>query len=638
MTVRVDIETRSPVDLASCGGYRYAADPRTQVLCLGYSIGDGPPAIWVPGSPPPGDLCEAIRGGERVCAWNAAGFELPVWEHIMVPVHGFPPVAPHQWRDTMAEAMALSLPGGLAAAANALRTGAQKDAAGAVLMRRLSVPVSTDPLVWREPTSDERARLHRYCMADVEAERAVARKLRPLSAAEERVWVATQRVNARGIPFDLPLVLGAWEVAERAQRWARERIAQVTDGAIYSPEQVVSLRKWCQDLGCNLTDLRAHSVARALADPSTDPRVREALLIRRAAGRRSQHKLRAVANAAGPDSRVRGTLVYHGARTGRWAGRLVQPQNFPRPTIDPTQYLGHLRAGDWGAIPEDRTLDVVASSIRATVCAAPGHRLVCGDYLQIEARVLAWLADERPVLDAFRQGEDPYRVMASRLFRKNPGEVSTDERHVGKVLILGAGYQMGPARFLDYAALHGIVLTAEEAETYIREYRRSVPGVVRLWRDMEQAAVRACEHPHEVQHVADGKVRFLHANGYLWVRLPSGRQVAYPGAKLTLVDGYPQVQYYEQRGAELVAAVTYGGRLTENVVQGVARDVLADAFVLLEEGGYCPIFTVHDEIVLELPESRADRKALHRAMTEGLPAWTRGLPVSAETWEDERYS
>jgi hypothetical protein len=443
----LDFETRSTVDLKATGVYPYAQHPTTDVWCCAWTFGTEAPALWWPGEPLPARIVEHIRAGGRLRAWNAQ-FERVIWREIMVPRYGAPAPALTQWVCTMAEAAAMALPQGLDACAKALGVAHTKDTEGYNLMLRMSRPrrLTADgtPVWWDAP--DKVARLGTYCLNDVVVERDIVRALRRLSTAELAMYHLDQQINDRGFRVDLPLIAGAERVVATATAAADRAIAVLTDGAVSAVSEAGRLAAWVRAQGVETPGVAKKDLRTLLEDDATPPVVREALTLRAEVGRSSTAKLGRMRESASADGRVRGTLRYHGASTGRWSGKLVQPQNFPRGEVGHVEALIPLvLAGDHDAVSAFAPPVVVVSSLlRACITATEGHRLIAGDFSAIEARVLNWLAGQEDVLarfgayDAGDKLQDPYVQNAARLYGIPAEQVQKfPHRQTGKFQELG---------------------------------------------------------------------------------------------------------------------------------------------------------------------------------------------------------
>jgi DNA polymerase len=637
----LDFETRSVLDLRKTGVHKYAQHKHTDVWCLAWALDDGPINIWVPGEEPPVGILEHICVGGNVRAWNAA-FERTIWNNILVPRYGFPVLHSYQVFCTAAQAAAMALPRSLDQAATALGTPLQKDKEGAALMLRMARPRRMDgdtPVWWDVP--DRVERLIEYCKTDVAVERMIATKLRPLGTTERQVYLLDQQINDKGVMLDKRLVDACLSVVADTIMQANARLHELTDGQVSAVTNTGRLREL---LG---VETLAKAAVKDLLDTELSEVDREILTIRQEAGKSSTAKLHAMLEACCDDGRIRGLLLYHGATTGRWAGRLVQPQNFPR-GLDGLDVDGAIDAvfrGDVDLIDMlyGPPMEVVSTLLRPCLVAAPGNKFISADYAAIEARVLAWLANETELVETFRVGGDVYKVMASKIYGVAPGAIDKPQRQMGKMAILGCGYGMGSNKFISACkTMAGIEIDETTAKDVVSKYREANGNIVRLWRQMEQSAIEAVQNPGQVVSIRNGKVRYVVKNGFLWMVLPSGRPLAY--AKPRVFDemmpwgSTKPVLYFDGVGLnnQWTRQTTYGGKLTENLVQAVARDLLAEAMLRLNSRGYPLVLSVHDELVAEVKQDFGSVEEFENIMCE-LPSWAAGCPVDAEGWEGVYY-
>ena len=353
-------------------------------------------------------------------------------------------------------------------------------------------------------------------------------------------------------------------------------------------------------------------------------------------------------NRASRDGRVRGTLQYHGASTGRWAGRGIQVQNFPRPRVATKpkhidDMFKHLGERDYIDINYGPVLDAMADCLRGMLVASPGHELIAMDFSAIEARVLAWLAGEDRVLEIFRTHGLLYESAAADIYNKNITEITKDERQIGKVAVLALGYGGGIGAFQSMARAYGVKMDDARADEIKKAWRDSHKAIVRYWYELENAAINAVSFGETCR--TSGNVTFKTAGSFLWCQIPSGRVLCYPYPSVkdikTPWDAMkPALHFMAVNGTtnKWEEISTYGGSLAENITQAVARDLLAEAMTRLDERGYKTVFHAHDEVVVEIAsscESGALRQ-IEDLMSEQ-PHWAKGLPLAAEGWRAARY-
>ena len=653
MHAHIDFETRSVVDLKTRGIGPYIEHPHTAPWCLAWAIGKTEPQVWTLGEALPDELRRHVQGGGTVIAHNCAGFELPFWNGVCVPRLGWPELTPEQCLDTMAMAYAMGLPGSLDGCAKALGLPYEKDMAGHRLMLQMCRPRRIEPdgtLIWWDD-EDRRRRLYDYCRQDVVVERALLHKLFQLTPPERRLWTVDYRINARGIPVDREAIQAALRVVEEEKARLNKAIKAVTGGAVSSGNQHAALTAWVRAQGVVTAGVAKADVAALLGADDTPEAVREALEARKEAAKASTAKLQAMLATASQDGRVRFTMQYHGAATGRWAGRKIQPHNMPRPKLKQHAVEGVFRllakpnAAPLIALGYGPPMTVVSDCLRGMIRAEPGHDFIAADFSAIEARGLAWLAGEERVLEIFRGHGKIYEHAAAGIYGKPMADVTKDERQIGKVAVLALGYQGGVGAFQTMARGYGVQVSDERAEEIKTAWRKVHPAIVRYWYDLEEAAVSAVLRPGEPFSAgATGReVTFKRRGAFFWCRLPSGRALCYPYPRIqskTTPWGAPkdQVHYMAVNGVtrKWELSHVYGGLLSENVTQAVCRDLLAEAILRLEERGYPVVFHVHDEVVTEAPLGHGSLEEMEAIMSE-VPAWAAGFPIKAEGWRGERF-
>ena len=651
----LDIETYSDVDIGKAGLYKYAQSPAFQILLLAYSL-DGSPVqvldLTESGGRVPDWLFGALTDSEVYKhAYNAA-FEwycLSRHFHLELPVD--------QWRCTMLHGLYLVYTAGLDAMGKALGLPVEKQklATGKALIRYFCTPCaptksnggrsrnlpSHDPAKWDL--------FKEYNAQDVVTEMEIERRLSrfPVPEAVQAQWVTDQRINARGVAVDRELILGALEL-DAAGREALLMEARKRTG-LPNPNSVAQLLGWLQkELGEPVPDLKKDTVSDLLQGelPENPRRVLE---IRRELGKTSNSKYSALQEALCQDGRVRGLLQFYGAnRTGRWAGRMVQPQNLPRTYLDASllpmaRELVKGRQADtlqwlFGSVP-----DTLSQLIRTAFVASPGNQLVDADFSAIEARMVAWLAGEEWVLEVFRTHGKIYEATASQMFgvpleRIRKGSPDYHYRQKGKVATLALGYQGGTGSLISMGALRS-GLTEEELPEIVERWRGANPAIVQLWHTVEAAAWEVVRHGRRVA-IQEGRLVLAREcdpeNGldFLTIRLPSGRKLyyAHPHEGQNRF-GRPAVCYYgmNQTTKKWETVETYGGKLVENITQAAARDCLAEAVERLEAAGYPVVFHIHDEVVVDAPEGRQSLERVEEIMSR-TPDWAPGLPLNADGW------
>jgi DNA polymerase bacteriophage-type len=648
-----DYETRSQAILKTIGAVRYAADPTTEVLCCAYAVDDDPVQLWRPGDPVPNEFVAAAQSGNWIVAAFNDAFETAIEKLILAPRYGWPVIPIERHRCTQAMCLALGLPARLSAAADALELSHRKDAAGERLMHQTSKPrrphkdEKPDGIYWFED-QERLNRLYSYCAQDVRSEREIYSRLPALSPAEQQIWQLSHQINIRGFHIDRNFAEAARRIAEQAAPEIDQEIAEITGGDVVTINQVAKLTAWLQDHGCSLQKLDRKAIQRQLekGDDELSPTVRRVLELRLGGAQAAAKKINAFLARAGTDDRIRSAFRYHGAATGRWAGEGIQPQNLKRPVVhDLDAAIAAVATGNYQHVKSlyPRPLAVVGDCSRAMICAAPGRTLVGADFSSIESRVLAWVAGENWKLDSYRRfdathdpRDEPYCITACKIFNKPNGSFTKDdpERSVGKVADLALGYAGGPGAWRKFEPDR----SEDEIKVFIRGWRQAHPNIKQLWNRLDRAAWTAVQERGRV--VRCGVVRFQCNGTSLQLTLPSGRVLSYPQPRI-IGDEHEQHVVFANNAAGQFQDCrhgqgAYGGTWTENVVSGIARDLLADAMLRIEAAGYPIVLHVHDEIVAEVPKGFGSADEFTNLMTRK-PAWALELPIAAKAWTGKRY-
>lgn len=659
----IDFETRSAAPLKTCGAAAYAQHPTTEVICLAFKFQFTEPSIWFspafrdaekfldPGSIATADtIRRAVAEADIIEAHNMQ-FEFFVWKHTM-PRYGFDMLPKEKLRCSAAKAAMYGLPRTLEGACAALGVRHQKDMEGSRLMLRLCKPrrprkeeMLRDPdwdtrLYWYG-TPEEFAREGQYCMQDVRAEESLSDALPDLPSAEQKLWLLDLNINDRGILVDSESCRAVLDVVESHSAAMTKEFRTMTQLA--SPRQRDATLRLLQSLGAQMEGLTRKDVDAAL-QREENPTVKRILEIRSSLSKSSTAKYQTFLKAQCTDGRIRGSLMYHGAGTGRWTGKLIQPQNFPRGTFPDTELcIRFFRERDIDSVKMFYGDPMVAAStcIRGMIVPAPGHDFVCADFSSIEGRVLAWLAGEETALDVYRHGRDPYKVAASAIYGVAYEDVQKPQRQVGKTAELALGYQGAVAAFSRMGENYGVSLPEDEVRNIVENWRDSRPRTVRLWRELEAACLAAVDKPGTVYAYRD--IKFVVRGKFLAMRLPSGRRLWYMNPRIEDkamswggMKGVIAIDGVDSVTRKWTTQYLYGGLLTENATQATARDLLVNAMWNEEGAGYSLVFHVHDELIAEVPESFGSVEEFESLMCQA-PAWAEGLPLKAEGWRGKRY-
>jgi DNA polymerase bacteriophage-type len=592
-----DFETGSAVDLRKANADVYFNDASTRIHCMAWAIGDGPISVWYPGAPDPVAFLDHIWAGGMLSAWNSY-FEESAWIYLIPKICPHWPVpATEQFDDTMARAMACSMPGGLDDCAVAAQTGFVKDKAGSRIMMKWARPINSKRAAGDAPTfytrethPDDFEKLCAYCGDDVEAERQLAKVLPPLIPAERQAWLLDQRINRRGIKADTEALGNAITMIGRETARLNSAMARATADAVPTITAIPKLKTWLNaDLefsGIDLSELDKPAVKGLLANPDLPDSARTVLTIRQEAGRSSTAKFQKMQTLASVDGRIRGEFAYHRATTGRWQGRGVNLLNLVRPRLKASEiaecielFKDHEHGRALITMGYGDPFDVLAWSVRGMIIPKPGHVLLGGDFSNIEGRMIAWLAGETWKLQAFRDydagtGHDLYKLAYAKAFGVDPDSVDDDQRQIGKVMELALGFGGGVGAFLTMAAGYGANLydiaqrvkstvlpevwdAAEKKRLWLQvekgmhaelhpvtytglrvlvdAWRVAHPAISTFWPDMEAAAMTAIIQRGTVTETATGLIKFVCGENFLYCKLPSGRIMYYARPSIELV-------------------------------------------------------------------------------------------------------
>lgn len=648
----VDIETYSSVDLTEAGVYAYTEAPDFDILLISYIFDDwgeddvktidcfdADPDMMA-------EFCEALTDPQIVKTAFNANFErtcLAKWLQKPMP--------PEEWRCTMVKALTLGLPGNLAGAGEALGlpTEKLKDPQGKALIQFFSKPCKPtrtngqrtrnlpehDPAKWQLYKN--------YNRQDVVTEQEILRKLSIYKTpeSEQQLWALDQHMNDNGVALDIPMVEKIVAYDTRRRQELQEEAQELT--GLKNPNSLAQLKRWLAEQGVEMTSVTKDTITEALRDPELPSVVRRVLEIRTALGKTSVAKYSTMLVAHCQDHRLRGILQFYGAnRSGRWAGRLVQTHNLAKNSLPDLALARELAAeGDFDTMGTlfGETAFVFSELIRTAFIPSEGCRFIVSDFSAIEARVLAWIAGEEWVLEAFRAGKDIYCETASMMYHV-PVEKHGANSHLrqkGKVAVLACGYQggVGAMKRMD----KGGSIPEDELQSVVDQWRQANSKVVKLWRTVELAARTAIEE-HRTIRLKNG-IAFGYINGNLFIKLPGGRKLCYWNTRLKLDprDGREHIVYMgvNQETKQWGETETYGGKLVENIVQATARDCLAISMQRVAALGYNIVMHVHDEIIVDCPiEDTGAMERINACMAEPIP-WAPGLPLRGDGYETPFY-
>lgn len=652
----IDIETFSSVDIKN-GAYAYSEAPDFEILLIAYKFSDEDKVKLIDLTDDPEELenlrfWDALTDPEVVkTAYNAN------FERTCLARHTGEAMPPEQWRCTMVLAVQLGLPRSLAAVGPALglTEEEQKKKTGAALIQYFCKPCKPTRTNGQRTkntrlNAPEKWELFKeYNIQDVVTEQIILKRLRDFrpDQSEQDLWTLDQEINDRGVLLDIPMAGSIVEFDTERSADLLAEAQQIT--GLSNPNSLAQLKPWLADNGLATDTLRKDDVAAMLADPSLHANVRRVLEIRQTLSKTSVKKYQTMLDIAGEDDRARGIMQFYGGHTGRWAGRSLQPQNLARNTM-PDDELDvareFVKMGDFESLEMifGEPAPIFSQLVRTAFIPSPGNRFIVSDFSAIEARVIAWIAGEEWRLEVFRNDGDIYCESASHIYHVPVVKhgINGELRQRGKVaeLALGYGGAVGAMKQMDTSGS----VPEDEMQGIVTQWRAESPKIVRMWRDCQDAAVSVIRgnQPKRVLRSLQGTefyVKLVDGTPVLFIRLPSGRPIAYWDPKVMDTEMGPRITYMTQNQTtrKWERCETYGGKLTENIVQSVARDCLAEKMKLLESMGYPIVFHVHDEMILDVPREDKEAAALvDRIMGEPID-WAPGLPLKGGTYECDFY-
>lgn len=640
MRIDLDLETYSSNDIKN-GVYKYADAEDFDILFMSYSINFGEVVLV--------DLTKEefpeflkdhiLKADATFWAWNT------VFERICLSMYfqkkgwskGY--FDPKNWKDIMVHAQELGLPASLERCASYLGLEEQKDTRGKALIRYFSIPCKPtkanggrtrnlpehDPEKWRE--------YGEYNVQDVVTQMAIAEKLEaiPVNEREWDYYACDQRINDRGVELDTELVESALYCKDLKMESLSKELKDIT--GLDNPNSRAQLLPWLKEKGYSASALTKSDVENEIK--SADGELKRVLELKLQTAMSSLKKYEAMERAMCSDNRVHGLLQFYGAsRTGRWAGRVVQVQNLARnylSDLDDARNFVKKRDIDAVEILYDSLNDTLKQLIRTALIAKDGADFYVSDFSAIEARVIAWFAGEKWRLEVFATHGKIYEASASQMFGIPIEEVDKGLRQKGKIAELALGYQGGPGALKQMGALN-MGLEEGELQGLVDDWRRANPNIVQFWKDVQRAATKALKTRRPIKL---GKLTFNYRKGFLLIKLPSGRNLAYARAKVESGDYGDKISYEGQGDkAYFTKQETYGGKLVENIVQATARDILAEALLRIEEAGHDVVFHVHDEAIIE--GSGMTIEEVNNLMAQA-PEWAEGLPLNSEGYVTKYY-
>ena len=639
--LEMDIESFSDVDLIKCGVYAYADSPAFEILLFAYSFDGGETQIidLAQGEKLPAEVEEAIFDvSVTKTAYNAN------FERTCLSKYFGRYIPPESWHCSAVQAAMLALPRSLEDVGRVLGLDEQKMKEGKELIRYFCVPCKptkanggrTRNLPCHAPEKWELFKT--YCKRDVDVEKSIRRKLHnfPIPESEMELYRLDQRINDRGVLVDMGLVEQAIACERLHKEVVTKRAYELT--GLENPNSVAQLKGWLGDMGMEAESLSKKAVAEMIAE--TDGEVEELLRLRLLMAKTSVKKYEAMERSVCSDGRVHGMLMFCGAnRTSRWSGKIVQIQNLPKNYIPDLELARDLvKQGRFEDIEllYDSTPNVLSELIRTAFIPKPGCRFVVADFSAIEARVLAWLSGEQWRLDVFTSHGKIYEASASSMFHVPMEEITKGSplRQKGKLAELGLGFGGAAGALISMGALD-MGLTEEELPPLVAAWRKANPHITQFWWDVDAAAIKAVT---EKQKTKVGKIIFEYKSGILFITLPSGRRLSYVKPRMAVNRFGRDSLTYEgiSENKKWSRIETYGPKLVENIVQGTARDLLAEAMLRVEKKGYPIVMHCHDEIIAEVPEGSGSVDEMCEIMAIQ-PKWAEGLPLRADGYSCSFY-
>lgn len=639
----IDIETYSSEDLTKTGVYRYAEAPDFTILLFAYAFDDEEIKMIDLASAEtlPEEIVAALTNPAIIKTAYNANFErtcLAAYLHLPMP--------PEQWRCSAVAASELGLPQTLAGVAEVLGLQEQKDTRGKALINYFSKPCKPTKVNGGrtrnlpEHAPDKWQIFKDYCIQDVAVERAIKKKIArfPMAAGEQKLWEVDQHILDCGVAADAVLAKNAIRYNETHKENCRQQLQKIT--GLENVNSVAQLKRWIEDrTGEKVPSLNKKSL-KVLRSTTSDDILKKVLHLRTEMAKTSVAKYEAVQRSICKDGRVRGILQFYGAnRTGRWAGRILQVQNLPQNHLQDLDLARDLVCyGEYDIFsmlfPVSQTLSEL---IRTVLVPSEGCRFIVSDFSAIEARVIAYLADETWKLRVFEEGGDIYCASASQMFKVPVVKhgINGHLRQKGKIAELALGYGGSTPALTSTGALE-MGLTEEELPDLVDMWRNSNPAIVRFWRTVQDAAMDAIRGiPRKIPH----GISFIREAGILFIGLPSGRRIAYVKPEIGVNRfGSKSITYMgmNQTSKKWTRLETWGGKLVENIVQAFARDCLAETIVKLDAAGYRVVFHVHDEVILDEPKEYSSAKEIAALMGQPI-SWAPGLPLNADAYECNYY-
>ena len=667
-SILIDFEARSLLPLTgkdAVGTWRYAEHYSTEVLCVAYIVRDEnrkliARGVWIRGDESPPGFFAYMTGDFTMKALNAP-FEMAIWDLLCVPRMGWPAAPLNRWDCIMARALVQAYPGGLEDLGTAMGLRIQKDMEGRKLMLTMCKPLKqkrkrkkAGVIEWKED-DESMQRLAKYCLADVDTADLADAQLRPLLFSERRLWLLDQKINQRGFNIDYNSAVAANEMIDAEAIRFNEEITDASGGVITKPTQDQRIKKWMTELGYPIPNMQAETVGNWLDRSDLPDYIWRVLEIRSLANGVAIKKIKAMLRMRTADGTIKHAFAFHDPKTGRWGSKGVQAHNFPREQLetDSEVFFTILNQRNFGLIDfvYGDCMKTLTKCLRNFIIPRPGYVFKVGDFSSVESIVLNVRAGAAKKVAMYRNGIDIYKHSITNLYGMKVNEVTKSERSEGKVIELASGYQGSVGALATFCRGYGIpmvplgtegnfLMNGRNALELVQKWRKANPEIVAFWYATERAATQAVltGKIQECNGIKWGLWKDVAGRRYLCALLPSGRYLYYNQPRVEKVGRYYKLSIRDKRKGWTYQA-TYGGRLVENIIQAICRDLLAAAMVRVDAAGYNIVLHVHDEIVAEVRENDETRsldKML--ALMSVKPKWAGEYPISAAGYEGYRYT
>lgn len=670
--LHIDYETRSEIDLGEVGTYVYACHPTTKILCMAVKYEDQYHLVhpncrdeYLYDEPQPlretlikedfsEEVLHLIEKSRSYCAHNFF-FEYMITNFVLRKLIGpevglFRPLRREVWSCTMAKACYNGLPAKLENAAKVADLSELKDEEGNRIMKELSKPrkpTKKNPSKWhtREDYPDKFNKLYDYCLQDVRVESLLDDSLRPMPQSEQDIWAMTQRMNLKGVGVDREALIAINRDLEIITANNEKHFIDLTGGQVQNVRSPLQVKKYIkEEFGLTFKSLDKNHINQCLENADRYPdKLIDLLKVKKEISRSAKTKFAKMIGSSAINDKVYDCFKYHGAITGRWSSYNVQFQNMvkPRKEVSPEDLFNLIdkSMSKQSDLEDANALQDLSSCIRAMIVPAKGNEFYIVDYSSIEARITMWLSNCDRGLQAYANNEDLYETMAAQIYKTH--NITKAQRDLGKQAVLGCGYGMGHKLFRAVCAQANVIIDEKQSKHAVDTYRSFFREVKASWYELEQAA-RNAMHTKKAVPCMDGRIHYKYKNGNMYCRLPNGRIITYRKFH-TYVDvekqqkGFlPTLAYTTVKEGKLCVVDTYGGKLLENIIQAIARDVFADRCLDVENKlNLLPVLLLHDELVLEIIKG-FDCSKIDMLLCK-VPTWLRGCPLDVGGEVKDRY-